>query len=177
MAHVERPIKDYGRKSDLIRRRDFRVTPTPILWHSENNNLIYQAFMVLQSGLVAVPLLAGMDKFVNLVGDWPQYVSPALPQMMNLSTTAFMYLVGIIEVVIALGVALAPRVFSWILMVWLGGIILNLLMLGQFYDVALRDFGLMMAAFALWRLSLIKEEVPVVVADDEFDFITPELAH
>lgn len=178
MAHVEQPIKDYGHKSDWIRSREYKITPTPLLWHSENNKLIYQAFMVLQSGLVAVPLIAGMDKFVNIVAKWTEYLSPAIPQFLGMRAQSLMYLVGMFEVVIALGVALWPRAFSWVLMTWMAAIIVNLLMLGQHYDVALRDFGLAAAAFALWRLSLIKEEVPLVIAEPETtDFSTPELAH
>jgi hypothetical protein len=182
MAHVERPIKDYRpdnrsvKKNAGLQSRDYRVEETPILWHSENNNLIYQAFMALQAGLVAVPLIAGMDKFVNILGNWTEYLAPIFPNVLGVSAQTFMYGVGVVEILIAMGVALWPRIFSNVLLVWVGLVILNLLMTGQYFDIVLRDFGLAAAAYALSRLSQIKEEVPVVVAEPN-DFSTPELAH
>lgn len=176
MAHVERPIKDYGKKSELLRHREYRVSPTPLLWHGENNNLIYQAFMVLQSALVAVPLVAGMDKFVEIFANWTDYLAPVIPQLFGMTSQSFMYFVGICEIIIAVGVALWPRTFSYVVMLWFGAIIFNLLILGKHYDIVLRDFGLAVAAFALSRLSNLKEEVPVVVSEPT-EFSAPELAH
>lgn len=176
MAQVEHTIKDYGRKIGWIRSKEYRVTPSPILWHRENNKLILQAFMVLQSGLVAVPLIAGMDKFVNILADWPQFLTPFIPQYLGFDAGTFMLAVGILEVVMALGIALWPRIFSVIFMGWMGLIILNLLTTGEHLDIVLRDFGLMAAAFSLWRLSLIKEEVPLVTTKTEADLETPDLS-
>ncbi len=178
MAQVEQAIKDYGKKIGWTRSREYKVTPTPLLWQSENNKLIYQAFMALQCGLVAVPLIAGMDKFVNIIALWSDYLAPEIPLFFGFSVREFLYLVGAIEVVMALGIALWPRIFSWVLMLWMMAIISNLMILGQHFDVALRDFGLMVAAFSLWRLSLIKEEVPLVVSEMETpEFTTTEMAH
>lgn len=177
MAHAEHPtIRDYSKKSHMMGHREYRVSPTPLLWHGENNNLIYQAFMVLQSALVAVLLVAGMDKFVGILANWTDYLMPIIPQILGTTAKSFLYVVGICEIVIAVGIALWPRVFSWVVMAWLGAIIFNLLLLGQHYDIVLRDFGLAVAAFALSRLSNLKEEVPVVVSETN-EFSAPELAH
>ncbi|MGZ5280395.1 MAG: hypothetical protein ACXWC9_10655 [Pseudobdellovibrionaceae bacterium] len=178
MARWETPLKTYDRKRSLgtSNAPEYRVTPAPLLWHRENNNLIYQAFMVLQSGLTAVPLIAGMDKFVEILANWPQYLAPGIPQILGMSSQSFMYLVGFVEIIIAIGVALYPRIFSYVVMGWFIAIIINLLMLGQYFDIVLRDFGLAVAAFALSRLSQLKEEVPFVAAETN-DISTPELAH
>jgi hypothetical protein len=177
MARWEHPIKNYGNKASLgTPAPEYRVTPAPLLWHRENNNLIYQAFMVLQSGLVAVPLIAGMDKFVEILANWPQYLAPAIPQILGMTARTFMYFTGFVEIIVAIGVALYPRIFSYVLMGWFVAIIVNLLILGQYFDIVLRDFGLAVAAFALSRLSQLKEEVPLVVAETN-DISTPELAH
>jgi len=178
MAQVEQSIKDYGRKIGLVRTpREYKVTPTPILWQSENRKLIDQAFTALQSGLVAVPLLAGMDKFFEIIGDWTAYLAPVFPQMFGTTPQFFIHMVGAVEIVIALGIALMPRFFSFILLAWLGAIISNLLMLGGHLDIVLRDCGLAAAAYALGRLSQLKEEVPVVMSEEVTDFSTPELAN
>lgn len=178
MARWELPIKTYGSNKGSMgtNAREYRVTPSPLLWHRENNNLIYQAFMILQSGLVAVPLIAGMDKFVEILANWSQYLAPGIPQFLGVSTRNFMYFTGFVDIIVAIGVALYPRIFSYVLMGWMMGIIVNLLILGQYFDIVLYDFGLAVAAFALSRLSQLKEEVPVVVAETN-DISTPELAH
>lgn len=177
MARLEQPIKDYGRKLGLDRNREYRVTPAPILWHRENNNLIYQAFMVLQSGLVAVPLIAGMDKFVEILANWPTFLAPAFPKMLGVTAQGLMYAIGAFEIVLAIGLALWPRVFSLVMTGWMIAIIVNLLTAGQHYALALLHFGLAAAAYALSRLSQIKEEVPVVVEEAPEFASTPELAH
>ena len=182
MAHIERPIKDYrpeigsNQTGSSLRARDYRVEQTPILWHGENNKLISQAFMALQSGLVAVALIAGMDKFVDLLTDWSAYVAPTLPRLLGISSQAVAYGAGVVEILIAMGIAIWPRVFSNILLVWMGVLVLNLLLTGQHYDLVLQDFGLAAAAYAFSRLCQIKEEVPVVVSEPS-ELITPELAH
>ncbi len=186
MAQTERPIKDYRPKinSEInpdqtgsgLRARDYRVEKTPILWHGENNKLISQAFMALQSGLVAVSLIAGMDKFVDLLTNWSAYVAPQLPRLLGFSSQAVSYGAGVIEILIAMGIAIWPRVFSNILVGWMGIIILNLLLTGQYFDLILQDFGLAAAAYAFSRLCQIKEEVPVVVSEPS-EFSAPELAH
>ena len=178
MARWEQPIKDYGRDESVgTNAPAYRVTPAPLMWHRENNNLIYQAFMVLQTGLVAVPLIAGLDKYAEILANWPQYLAPNISRLFGLTAQGFMYLIGAVEIIIAIGLALYPRVFSYVLMGWLGLVIFDLLLLGQYYDIVLYNFGLAVAAFALSRLSQLKEEVPVVVSETASDISSPELAH
>jgi hypothetical protein len=109
-----------------------------------------QAYQVLHWGYTALPILAGADKFLQFLTDWHHYLAP---QFAVFGPRWTMSIAGIIEMVAGLGVALKPRLFAPIVAVWLWGIIANLLLLGSYYDVALRDFGLSLGALALWRLS------------------------
>lgn len=111
----------------------------------------YQAFRALQLGFVVAPILAGVDKFTNLLVDWEQYLAPAIGDVIDPGT--FMMIVGVIEIVAGIGVALRPRIFGLVVAGWLVAIIINLLMIPGFYDVALRDLGLAIGAFALSRLA------------------------
>jgi hypothetical protein len=111
----------------------------------------HQAYSILHWGFVALPILAGIDKFTHLLCDWRMYLAPQFAQFLGASTT--MYIVGAIETIAGLGVAMKPRLFAPVVMCWLWGIIVNLVLLGSYYDVALRDFGLSLGALGLWRLS------------------------
>lgn len=113
----------------------------------------YQAYLVLRSAFVIAPILFGVDKFPNLMVRWDQYLAPVLAAPLPFSPHHVMYAVGVIEVVAGLLVALHPRLGAVVVAGWLGGIIINLLLLPGFYDVALRDFGLLLAAIALQRLA------------------------
>ena len=113
----------------------------------------YQAFEILHWGFVAAPLLAGADKFTNLMTHWESYLAPGLARLSPLAPRATMQVVGIVEIVAALLVAIRPRLGAYVVAAWLFGIILNLLLLGNYYDVALRDLGLALGALALGRLS------------------------
>jgi hypothetical protein len=114
----------------------------------------YQAFRILQFGFVVLPILAGLDKFFDVMTRWDAYLSPPLVRLAGLvgGRHAFMEIAGVIEMCAGLLVAFRPRVFAWIVAAWLLVIVLNLLMLGGVADVALRDFGLMLGALALARL-------------------------
>jgi len=112
-----------------------------------------QGFRLLHVGFTVAPILFGLDKFTNLMTDWTQYVAPFLPDMLGVSKQTFMYGVGAIEIVAGVLVALLPRYGAYVVAAWLAGIIGNLLILGQHLDVALRDFGLLIAALALGRLA------------------------
>src|SRR5688572_8648575 len=112
-----------------------------------------QAYRLLHTGFTVAPILFGLDKFTNLLTDWTQYVAPFLPEMLGVSKQTFMYGVGVIEIVAGILVALKPRYAAYVVAGWLAGIIVNLLILGQHLDVALRDFGLFLAALALARLA------------------------
>jgi hypothetical protein len=113
----------------------------------------HQAYRVLQVGFVLAPLIAGIDKFTNLLADWTMYLSPVFPSLLHVSKQTFMYGVGVIEIAAALVVLFAPAVGAWIVMAWLWGIIFNLLTLHGYYDIALRDFGLSLGAIALGLLA------------------------
>jgi hypothetical protein len=113
----------------------------------------YQAYRILHLGFTVAPILAGLDKFFNLLVDWERYLPPVVGQLFGGNGHLFMMAVGAIEVVAGIGVALKPRIFSYVVAAWLWAIIVNLLMIPGYFDVALRDFGLSLGALALGRLS------------------------
>ncbi|MGW7645251.1 hypothetical protein [Streptomyces bobili] len=113
----------------------------------------YQAFVILRTGFTVAPILFGLDKFANLLVDWPTYLAPWINDIVPGSAQAAMYAVGVIEIVAGVAVALAPRFGGWLVAGWLAGIIVNLLTIPGHYDVALRDFGLLLGAVALARLA------------------------
>jgi hypothetical protein len=112
-----------------------------------------QAYLILYAGFIALPILAGLDKFFHLLGNWDQYLAPLVTQILPVSAHTFMLAVGVIEIAAGVLVALYPRVGAYVVMLWLWGIIVNLLLVPGFYDIALRDFGLSLGALALARLS------------------------
>jgi hypothetical protein len=114
----------------------------------------YQAYLLLRVVFTVAPILFGLDKFANVLVDWDQYLAPWINDIVPGSASDAMYAVGVIEIVAGLVVAFAPRFGAPLVAAWLGGIIINLLTLSGFYDVALRDFGLLVGALALWRLSV-----------------------
>lgn len=114
---------------------------------------VEQAFWLLRAGFTAAPLLFGLDKFFNLMVDWPTYLAPTFERLLPGTAQDLMYAVGAVEIAAGLLVALRPRIGGYVVAAWLGGIIVNLLVLGDFYDVALRDFGLLIGALTLARLA------------------------
>ena len=114
----------------------------------------YQAYRILHFGFVVAPIIAGLDKFFNVLVYWEQYLAPIATRVTGLSARQFMMGVGVIEVVAGLVVAFKPRIGGLIVACWLLGIIVNLLLVPGFYDVALRDLGLSLGALALSRLSI-----------------------
>ena len=114
----------------------------------------YQAFLILRSAFTIAPILFGADKFFHLLVNWDSYLAPTIAQLSPFSVHQTMYVVGVIEIVAGVVVAVAPRIGAPIVSLWLLGIIVNLLLVPGYYDVALRDFGLFLAAVALWRLSI-----------------------
>ena len=117
----------------------------------------YTSFWLLRLGFFALPVIAGVDKFFDRLTDWSQYLWSGFPDLFNVSATRFMYAVGIIEILAGLVVLLAPRIGSLLVAGWLGGIITNLVLVGlngdEYWDIALRDFGLMTGALALFFLA------------------------
>lgn len=114
----------------------------------------YQAFQILRLGFTAAPIIAGLDKFLHLLVNWDKYLPPLVNNMVGGRGHTFMLAVGVIEVVAGIGVFLKPKIFAYVVAVWLLLIIVNLLLTPEHYfDIALRDFGLSLGALALGRLS------------------------
>ena len=113
----------------------------------------HQAFRVLQAGYVALPTLAGLDKFLHVLTNWDAYLAPQVARILPMSGHAFMLLVGVIEMGAGLLVAIRPRLGAYVVAGWLACTVVNLLMQGAHFDVALRDVGLIVGALALGRLS------------------------
>jgi hypothetical protein len=114
---------------------------------------IFQGFTLLRVGFTVAPILFGLDKFLNWLTDWPQYLAPRINDIIPGNAHQAMLAVGVIEIVAGLVVAVKPKFGGYLVAAWLAGIIVNLLILGEYYDVALRDFGLLVAALALARLA------------------------
>lgn len=112
-----------------------------------------QAFLLLRTVFTVAPVLFGLDKFTNALTDWTTYLAPVATSMIPLPAQTIMYGVGVVEILAGLLVAFRPRIGSLVVAAWLFGIIVNLMILGGFYDVALRDFGLLVGALALNRLA------------------------
>jgi hypothetical protein len=113
-----------------------------------------QAFWILRAAFTAAPIAFGLDKFLGLMTDWQQYLAPWIDDLLPGGAEDVMYAVGAIEVLAGVLVALKPRYGAPLVAAWLGGIIVNLLSFPGWYDIALRDFGLLLGALALARLAL-----------------------
>src|SRR5512132_3534519 len=112
-----------------------------------------QAFWILRLGFFAAPVIAGADKFFHILTAWDKYLSPFASNLVGGRGHEFMLAVGVIEIIAGIGVLVKPRIFAYVVAAWLLGIIVNLLMIPGYFDVALRDFGLALGALALARLS------------------------
>ena len=113
----------------------------------------YQAYQILHLAFIVAPVVAGLDKFFHLLVNWDQYLPPSVNSLVGGHGHELMLGVGVIEVVAGIGVAFKPKIFSYVVAAWLALIIVNLLMIPGYFDVALRDFGLLLGALALARLS------------------------
>ncbi len=112
-----------------------------------------QVFTLLRIGFTVLPIVFGLDKFAGVLTHWTQYLAPQIDRLVPGTASQAMMAVGVVEVVAGLVVAVLPRFGGPLVAAWLAGIILNLLLLGSFYDVALRDLGLLFGALALSRLA------------------------
>jgi hypothetical protein len=119
-------------------------------------NPAYQVYLLLRAGFTVAPILFGLDKFFNWTVDWPQYLAPWINDIVPGTGQDFMDVVGAVEIIAGLAVLVAPRIGGFLVAAWLGGIVINLLTNNppEYYDIALRDFGLLLAALALGRLAL-----------------------
>ncbi len=111
------------------------------------------AFRILRVAFAALPLVAGLDKFFNVLARWPDYLAPGIPDLLGVSPQAVMHAVGVLEILAGLLVVFRPSAGGWLVAVWLWAIVANLLVLPGHYDVALRDLALSLGAVALARLA------------------------
>jgi len=120
---------------------------------NQSNGSCYQSFQILRVAFTLAPIIAGVDKFFHLLVNWDQYLAAWIPNLLHVGGHQLMLVIGGVEIIAGLIVAIKPLVGSWIVFFWLWGIIINLLTLSGYYDIALRDFGLSLGALALARLS------------------------
>lgn len=128
--------------------------PTRLSVHPLRQSPRRQAFMLLRTVFTVAPILFGLDKFANILVDWTVYLAPLATQIIPVTPQQFMYGVGAVEVIAGVLVAWKPRIGSLVVALWLAGIIVNLLLVPGYFDVALRDFGLLVGALALNRLAV-----------------------
>ena len=114
---------------------------------------VHQAFWILRAGFTLLPVVFGLDKFANVLTDWAGYLAPPIDHLVPGTAHQAMMAVGVVEIAAGILVAVAPRIGSWVVAAWLAGIIIDLLLLGNSYDIALRDLGLLLGAVTLGRLA------------------------
>ena len=127
-------------------RRDIEV--------SGKHDATYQGYQILHWGFVALPVIAGLDKFAHLLTNWDTYLAPPIANILGAYTHTFMLVVGAVEVLAGLLVALKPKIGAYVVAAWLVGIIVNLFLGPNNGDIILRDFGLCLGALALGRLAM-----------------------
>jgi hypothetical protein len=130
-----------------------QATAAPATTSSQLSNPAFQAFMLLRAGFTVAPILFGLDKFLDWLVDWPIYLAPEINDLIPGNAHQAMLVVGVVEIVAGVVVALRPKFGGYLVAAWLAGIIVNLLLQADFYDIALRDFGLLLGALALARLA------------------------
>jgi hypothetical protein len=126
------------------------------------NDPAFQAFWLLRVGFTVAPILFGLDKFFHVMVNWDRYFAPVIIRQLPWTAHQAMYAVGAVEILAGLVVAWRPRLGGYVVAAWLAGIIVNLLLVPGFYDVALRDFGLLVGAVALARLAAASDAPPHV---------------
>jgi len=132
---------------------NFMTNSTDVAQPAQLGAYARQAFQILRFGFTVAPILAGVDKFLHLLVNWDQYLAPMANKILGGHGHEVMLVVGVIEIIAGLGVAWKPRWFAYVVAAWLLLIILNLLALPGYFDVALRDLGLLLGALALARLA------------------------
>jgi hypothetical protein len=131
----------------------FRPVPVPTS-ETIKRDPVAQAFLVMRIAFTVAPILFGLDKFANvLTDDWTRYLSSEFNSLLPGNASDAMHIVGVVEIAAGLVVAVVPRFGGLLVAAWLAGIILNLLLVGGYGDIALRDFGLLLAALSLSRLA------------------------
>jgi uncharacterized membrane protein YphA (DoxX/SURF4 family) len=120
---------------------------------SRTSSPAYQAYQILHVAFVVAPIIAGLDKLFHLLVNWDMYLAPAIANLSPIGGHGLMLVIGVIEVIAGILVAIKPRIGAYVVSAWLLGIVINLLIVPGFFDIALRDFGLSLGALALGRLS------------------------
>jgi uncharacterized membrane protein YphA (DoxX/SURF4 family) len=142
---------------------------TTMTERGRHRNPAYQAYLLLRVGFTVAPILFGLDKFFNWTVDWTNYLAPWVNDIVPGSGQDFMYFVGAVEIAAGILVAVAPRLGAYVVAAWLAGIVVNLLTVDPptYYDIALRDFALLLAALTLGRLAQAFHVAPAVSASRE----------
>src|SRR4051794_9969850 len=148
--HMTSTVADRSSAAGTNRARRGNAVPTV---DALKRDPAMQAFWLLRTGFTLAPILFGLDKFAHILVNWDRYLAPVIVRQTPWSAHQIMYAVGIIEILAGVVVALRPRFGGYLVAAWLAGIIVNLLLIPGFYDVALRDFGLLIGALALARLA------------------------
>lgn len=128
-----------------------------------------KAYRALHIAFVALPVVAGVDKFISAIADWSIYVAPDLPRLLGASAQNFTYAAGVLEIFFGIGILMRPRVFADLFAAWVVAITVNLLVQGEHFDVALFNFALAAGACALARLSKANEIAESLEPIDEED--------
>ncbi len=131
----------------------FAENATMVSDAADMSNPSYQAYQILRFGFTVAPIIAGLDKFLHLLVNWDQYLPPLVNNLTGGHGHQLMLAAGVIEIIAGLGVWFKPKIFAYVVAAWLILIIINLLMIPGYFDVALRDLGLALGALALGRLS------------------------
>lgn len=139
MSTSNTPVHDHG-TSPLLRAR---------------TDPVYGAYLILRIGFTVLPIVMGLDKFTDLLTDWERYLALWIVDLSPVGAHQTMLIVGVIEIVAGIAVAIKPRYAAYVVALWLAGIIVNLLTYPGFYDIALRDFGLLLGALTLGRLASV----------------------
>jgi hypothetical protein len=146
----------------------FRPVPVPTS-DTIKRDPAAQAFLVMRIAFTVAPILFGLDKFANvLTDDWTRYLSSEFNSLLPGSAGDAMHIVGVVEIAAGLIVAVVPRFGGLLVAAWLGGIILNLLLVGGYGDIALRDFGLLLGALSLNRLATAFADRPSAVSEARY---------
>jgi len=122
---------------------------------ADSRGAAYQAYLILRIGFTVAPIVAGLDKFLHILTNWDQYLAPVVNRTLGGHGHEFMLAVGVVEIIAGIGVLFKPKIFAYVVSAWTLGIIVNLLLVPGFFDVALRDLGLSLGALALGRLSAV----------------------
>jgi uncharacterized membrane protein YphA (DoxX/SURF4 family) len=120
-----------------------------------SNEHIHQVYKLLRYTYGLVPIIAGLDKFTNLLTNWKDYLSATVQSMLPFSASTFMYMVGTIEIIAGILVLIRPRIGAYVVMAWLIAIALNLVISRHYFDVAVRDLVMAIGAFSLGRLAAV----------------------